>query len=64
VTVVTASAALADALATAFYVGGRELAEAYCAAHSDVLAVLLESEAERPVIIGHSENCEVEILNG
>jgi thiamine biosynthesis lipoprotein len=64
VTVVTESAALADALATAFYVGGRELAEAYCSAHTGTLAVMLESEAGLPIIIGHNKHCEVEILNG
>lgn len=64
VTVVTSSAAVADALATGFYVGGRELAERYCAANPGTLAVLLESGAELPILIGHNEHCEVEILNG
>jgi thiamine biosynthesis lipoprotein len=63
VTVVTSSAALADGLATAFYVGGRALAEAYCAAHPGTLAVLLERDAVQPVIIGHNPQCEVEIIN-
>lgn len=63
VTVVTASAALADALATAFYVGGRALAEAYCAAHPGTLAVLLERDAPQPFVIGQSPQCEVTILN-
>jgi thiamine biosynthesis lipoprotein len=64
VTVVTPSAAVADALATGFYAGGRELAERYCAAHPGALVVMLESGAELPIIIGHNEHCEVEILNG
>jgi thiamine biosynthesis lipoprotein len=64
VTVVTSSAALADALATGFYVGGRALAERYCAAHPGVLAVMLESGAELPLIIGQDDRCEVELLNG
>ncbi|MEP7343555.1 MAG: FAD:protein FMN transferase [Acidobacteriota bacterium] len=64
VTVVTSSAAVADALATGFYVGGRALAERYCAAHPGTLVVMLESGAELPIIIGHNEHCEVEILNG
>jgi thiamine biosynthesis lipoprotein len=64
VTVVTSSAAVADALATGFYVGGRALAERYCAAHSGALVVMLESGAERPIIIGDNEDCEVEILHG
>ncbi|MBK9314504.1 MAG: FAD:protein FMN transferase [Acidobacteria bacterium] len=63
VTVVTASAAVADALTTAFYIGGRALAERYCEAHPGTLVVMLESEASLPVIIGQNENCEVEILH-
>jgi thiamine biosynthesis lipoprotein len=64
VTVVAPSAALSDALATAFYVGGRELAESYCSTHPEVLVLMLESEAERPLVIGGADNCEVEINNG
>lgn len=63
VTVVTASAAVADALATAFYVGGRTLAENYCATHPGTLAVLLERDAAQPRVIGHNAQCEVTILN-
>lgn len=63
VTVVASSAALADALATAFYVGGRALAERYCTAHPDTLAVLLEREAAAPLVIGHHSQCEVTILH-
>jgi FAD:protein FMN transferase len=66
VTVIAPAAALTDALATAFYVGGPELAEAYCRAHPGVLALMLESGAERPVLIGADnpfELGEVEIIN-
>lgn len=63
VTVVTASAAEADALATAFYVGGRELAERYCAAQPDTLVVLLEREAAQPLVIGQHSQCEVTLLH-
>lgn len=59
VTVVTRSAALADALATAFYVGGREMAENYCSTHPNVLAILLESGAERAAVFGSNDRCEV-----
>lgn len=38
--VVTADPAVADALSTAFLVGGLGLAERYCAAHRDVLALV------------------------
>ena len=62
-TVIAPSAALSDALATAFYVGGAELATAYCAAHPGVLALLLESGATEPRLIGSNSQCEVEIIN-
>jgi thiamine biosynthesis lipoprotein len=63
VTVVAQSAAASDALATAFFVGGRELAEAYCAAHSHVLVIMLLKDESRPTIIGSNENCEVELVD-
>ena len=63
VTVIAASAAEADALATAFYVGGRALAESYCAAHPGTLAVLLERDAEQPSVIGQNTRCEVTIFD-
>jgi thiamine biosynthesis lipoprotein len=61
VTVIAPSAALADALATAFFVGGPEMAESYCAAHAGVSALMLESTAERPLAFGRNPQCEVEI---
>ena len=60
-TVVAHSAAIADGLATAFYVGGRESAERYCLTHPGVLVLMLESGAERPIVIGGNDRCEVEI---
>lgn len=63
VTVIHQSAAVADALATAFYVGGTELARAYCATHPQTVAIILETSSDQPVIIGASEKCEVEIIN-
>lgn len=62
VTVVSDSAARSDALATAFFVGGRELAERYCEKHRDVVAIMLEANAERPVAIGENRNYEIELL--
>jgi thiamine biosynthesis lipoprotein len=61
VTVVADSAALSDALATAFFVGGRELAEPYCEKHNNVLAIMLEADAQRPITIGNNERCIVEL---
>jgi thiamine biosynthesis lipoprotein len=62
VTVIAQSAALADALATAFYVGGRELAERYCSTHPHVLVIMLEAFAEHPIVSGNNHHCEVEIV--
>ena len=51
--VLAPSAALADALSTAFYVGGVELAQRYCAAHPGIAAILLpEGEEAEVVVIG------------
>jgi thiamine biosynthesis lipoprotein len=49
--VVAPTAAVADALSTAFYVGGVELARRYCADHPAVGAVLLPEGAARPVVL-------------
>jgi thiamine biosynthesis lipoprotein ApbE len=63
-TVVAPSAALADGLATAFYVGGRELAESYCAGHSEVLALMIEErDPDHPIVIGASYRCGVEFID-
>lgn len=63
VSVIAPSAALTDALATAFYVGGKDLAEAYCATHPDVLVLLLGRGATQPILIGNSNHCEVELIH-
>lgn len=63
VSVIAPSAALTDALATAFYVGGKDLATAYCAMHPDVLVLLLERGATQPILIGQSNHCEVELIH-
>ena len=53
--VLAASAAEADALSTAFYVGGLELAQRYCAAHPGITAILLpEGEDAEPLVMGLS----------
>lgn len=41
VTVLAPSAAVADALSTAFFVGGRELAQEYCSSHTEIGAILI-----------------------
>ncbi len=51
--VLAPTAAEADALSTAFYVGGVDLARRYCAAHPGVGAILLpEGEGAEAVVIG------------
>lgn len=62
-TVIAHSAALTDALATAVYVGGVELAQCYCASNPGVMAIILESGAQRPVIVGDNAQCDVEIVS-
>jgi thiamine biosynthesis lipoprotein len=62
VTVVADSAAHSDALATAFFVGGRELAGRYCEKHRNVLAIMLEADATKPVLIGSNKHCVVELF--
>jgi thiamine biosynthesis lipoprotein len=62
VTVVANSAAVADGLATAFYVGGPEMAARYCSAHPGVLSLMLERGAEHPVVFGENDRCKVEVI--
>ena len=61
-TVVTTDAARADALATAFLVGGEALARQYCDAHPGTLALLMPDEATRPLVIGSHPGAHVEEL--
>jgi FAD:protein FMN transferase len=52
-TVITREAAMADALSTAFLVGGPALAERYCGDHPDTLALILaEADTERLRVYG------------
>jgi FAD:protein FMN transferase len=59
VSVVCESAAMSDALSTAFFVGGLELAEQYCNTHPETLAVILEGDSEKPLVIGNHRNCQI-----
>lgn len=64
VTVVAASAAVADALATAFFVGGKDLAERYCLCHPGVLVLLLqEPDLKQPLVIGENSDCSIELVS-
>ena len=63
VTVVATSGAVADALSTAFFVGGSELAERYCGNHPDVLALIVpEDPTSRPEIFGSHPRARIESL--
>lgn len=63
-TVIARSAAVADALATAFCVGGQKLAERYCSTHRDLVAIVTETrQPARPVITGASDCCTVELVD-
>ena len=65
VSVIADTAALADALATAFFVGGQELAERYCTEHEGTVAVMLLSRGlSRSVVIGARDGAVVEVENG
>src|SRR5262249_27363185 len=64
VSVIAPSAAVADQLATAFYVVWRQRAAGYCDPHPGVLVLMLESGADRPILFGSNDKCEVEIING
>lgn len=63
VTVVASSAHQADALSTAFFVGGRELAETYCAAHENVLALIHDADGPVPAVVGSHSRCRVEVCH-
>ena len=62
-TAITSDAADADALATAFLVGGEDLARRYCDAHPGTMALLArDDDAATTIVIGRSAGVEVEQL--
>jgi thiamine biosynthesis lipoprotein len=59
--VVTGDAASADALSTAFLIGGAPLARAYCESHPGTLAILIPEHAEEvPDVFGRFDGATVE----
>jgi thiamine biosynthesis lipoprotein len=59
-TVVASDAASADALSTAFFVGGAELARRYCVEHHDVLAIITPEQGSRqPIVIGQHPGARI-----
>lgn len=60
VTVVARDAATADALSTAFLIGGPALVERYVEGHDETLVILSDDTRPRPVIMGRSSGAVVE----
>lgn len=62
VSVLTTNATAADALSTAFFVGGAELARQYCATHANVLVVFTpDDDDHRTTLIGQFDGADVEV---
>ena len=61
--VIARDAATADALSTAFLIGGPALASEYCAAHEETLAILvLDEPGERTEVFGRCSGATLEML--
>jgi thiamine biosynthesis lipoprotein len=60
-TVIAQSAAVADALATAFFVAGPQLAKGFCSTHPGVSVIMLANGSDRPLVFGNNPRCEVDI---
>jgi thiamine biosynthesis lipoprotein ApbE len=55
---------VADALATAFFVGGPELAEQYCSNHPHVLALMAQEDpSARPQVFGSHPGVVIESVS-
>jgi thiamine biosynthesis lipoprotein ApbE len=63
-TVTAPTAALADALATAFFILGVDQARAYCASHPEIGAILLADKPGHPLVVVGPALREAEIING
>jgi len=62
-TVITRDAASADALSTAFFIGGPALAARYCDAHPDTMAILVLAQPGEPTAaFGRYSGATVEML--
>lgn len=60
--VITSSGASADALSTAFLIGGIALADRYCGDHPNVLAIITpDAEPRTPVLLGSCPGASVEL---
>jgi thiamine biosynthesis lipoprotein len=61
-TVIADRAASADALSTAFFIGGPALARDYCANHPDTLALVTPQGDRAPIVIGGHPGARVEVV--
>jgi thiamine biosynthesis lipoprotein len=59
--VIAHTAARADALSTAFLIGGIELAERYCATHANVMTLLTPEGSRAPLVLGSHPGARVEV---
>jgi thiamine biosynthesis lipoprotein ApbE len=57
--VIASTSAAADALSTAFFIGGLSLARRYCATHPNVVAILTP-ESRATVVVGSHPGARVE----
>jgi thiamine biosynthesis lipoprotein len=61
-TVIATSAASADALSTAFFIGGQDLAREYCGTHPGVVALITREGQQTPIVIGQRPGIRVELV--
>ena len=60
-TVIASRAAPADALSTAFLIGGPTLAREYCTSHPGTMAIVTPLGQCSPIVIGHHPGARVEV---
>ncbi|HEU4936175.1 MAG TPA: FAD:protein FMN transferase [Vicinamibacterales bacterium] len=61
-TVIATDAASADALSTAFFIGGTDLARTYCGTHPGTVALITAEGQQSPIVIGHRPGVRVELV--
>ena len=59
-TVIATHAASADALSTAFFIGGTELARQYCVTHPDIVVLITPEGQQSPIVVGRRPGVRVE----
>jgi len=61
-TVIATHAASADALSTAFFIGGTSLARQYCGTHPGTVVLITPEGQESPIVLGHRPGVRVELV--